>query len=203
MKKIILGLALLGSLAFGVTFSKEQVKEFEQKCEAGDSQACGYAGAFYQEPTEFGGNVSDRNYKKVLYYFKKACDGDYYAACSDLGTMYLSGEEVKKDYKKAIELLDKACKGGYGCNNLGVMYANGKGIKRDEIRAMGYYRRSCDAGNWLACGNFASHLENGGDRSRAAQYYQKACELGKKQPLLFDEDKNHFQHFCDKYDILK
>ena len=108
MKKIILGLVLLGSLAFGITFSKEQVKQFVQNCEAGDFEACSYAGALYKNPTKFGGNASDRDYKKVLYYFKKACDGNVYEACSDLGVMYFDGKGVKKDYKKAVELFDKA-----------------------------------------------------------------------------------------------
>ena len=204
MKKIILALALLGSLAFGITFSKEQVKEFEQKCEAGDSQACGYAGAFYKLPTEFGGNSSDRDYKKVLYYYKKACDGNVYEACSDLGAMYHSGKGVKKDYKKAVELFDKACDGGYadGCSNLGYMYDYGKGVKMDITRAMGYYRRACDAGSWVACRNFASGLQASGDRARAAQYYKKACELGKKG-FVVSEDKDYLQNACDKYDILK
>ena len=204
MKKIILGLALLGSLAFGITFSKEQVKQFEQNCEAGDFEACSYAGALYKNPTLFGGNASDRDYKKALYYFKKACDGNDYVACSDLGAMYHGGKEVKKDYKKAVELFDKACDGGYadGCNNLGYMYANGKGVKMDMTRAMGYARRACDADSWIACGNFASHLEIGGDRARAAQYYKKACELGKKG-FVVSEDKDYLQNACDKYDILK
>lgn len=100
MKKIILGLALLGSLAFGITFSKEQVKQFEQNCEAGNIEACGDAGALYQNPTVFGGNASDRDYKKVLYYFKKACDGNDYAACSDLGAMYDNGIGVKRIIKR-------------------------------------------------------------------------------------------------------
>ena len=205
MKKIILGLALLGSVAFGITFSKEQVKQFEQKCEAGDSQACGYAGALYKNPTEFGGNASDRDYKKTLYFYKKACDVNDYMACSDLGAMYFDGKGVKKDYKKAVELYNKACDGKFadGCNNLGYMYANGKGVKRDVTRAMGYGRRACDAGSWVACGNFASVLEAGGDRARAAQYYQKACEMGKNDPGLFGYLKDYLQEFCDKYDILK
>ena len=177
MKKIILGLALLGSLAFGITFSKEQVKQFEQNCEAGDFEACSYAGALYKNPTLFGGNASDRDYKKALYYFKKACDGNDYVACSDLGAMYHGGKEVKKDYKKAVELFDKACDGGY---------ADG-----------------CNAGSWMACGNFASVLEAGGDRARATQYYQKACEMGKKHPGLFGYDKDSLREYCDKYDILK
>lgn len=68
--------------------------------------------------------------------------------------MYDNGIEVKKDYKKAVELFDKACDGGIadGCNNLGHMYANGKGVKMDMTRAMGYARRACDAGSWVAAG---------------------------------------------------
>ena len=71
MKKIILGLALLGSLVFGETQFQSQRKQFEQKCEAGDSQACGDAGALYRDPTEFGGNASDRDYKKRSIFTKK------------------------------------------------------------------------------------------------------------------------------------
>ena len=205
MKKIILALALFGSVAFSETEFQSLRKQFEQKCEAGDFEACSYAGAIYKNPTLFGGNASDRDYKKALYYFKKACDGNDYVACSDLGAMYHGGKGVKKDYKKAVELFDKACDGGYtdGCNNLGYMYANGKGVKMDMTRAMGYARRACDAGSWMACGNFASVLEAGGDRAGATQYYQKACEMGKKHPGLFGYDKDSLREYCDKYDILK
>ncbi|WP_298961078.1 tetratricopeptide repeat protein [uncultured Campylobacter sp.] len=205
MKKIILGLALLGSLAFGETQFQSLRKQYEQKCKAGNLEACGDAGAFYKLPTKFGGNSSDRDYKKVLYYYKKACDGNVYMICSDLGAMYEDGEGVKKDYKKAIELYNKACDGGVvdGCSNLGYMYTHDKGVKRDMTRAMGYFRRACDAGSWVACGNFASVLEAGGDRVRAAQYYQKAYELGKKDSPSLDHEKDYLRKYCDKYDILK
>ena len=168
MKKIILGLALLGSLAFSETEFQSLRKQFEQKCEAGDPEYCGHAGALYHSPTELGGDASDRDYKKTLYFYKKACDGNVYEACSDLGGMY----------------------------------AEGKGVKKDMTRAMGYYRRSCDMGDWIACGNFAAQLEIGGDRARVAQYYKKACELGKKG-FVVSEDKDYLQNACDKYDILK
>ncbi len=72
----------------------------------------------------------------------------------------------------------------------------------DITRAMGYYRRACDAGVWIACGNFASVLEAGGDRARAVQYYQKACEMDKKESLSSDYDKDPLREYCDKYDIL-
>ncbi len=125
--------------------------------------------------------------------------------CSDLGAMYEDGEGVKKDYKKAVELYNKACDGGVadGCNNLGYMYTHDKGVKRDMTRATGYFRRACDAGSWVACGNFAAQLEIGGDRARAAQYYQKACELGKKDSPSLDHEKDYLRKYCDKYDILK
>ena len=64
MKKIILALALLGSLAFGETQFQSLRKQFEQNCEAGNIEACGDAGALYKNPTVFGGNASDRDYKK-------------------------------------------------------------------------------------------------------------------------------------------
>lgn len=81
-------------------------------------------------------------------FTKKACDGNVYEACSDLGVIYFDGKGVKKYYKRAAELFNKACNGGYadGCSNLGVMYEHGEGVKMDITRAMGYYRRACDAG---------------------------------------------------------
>ena len=101
MKKIILGLALLGSLAFGITFSKEQVKQFEQNCEAGDFEACSYAGALYKNPTLFGGNASDRDYKKVLYYFKKACD-----LGKNKNSLFMNLPEFKETWQKSCDMYE-------------------------------------------------------------------------------------------------
>ena len=58
--------------------------------------------------------------------FKVLCNEGHELACSDLGHMYETGKEVKKNYVKAIKLYDKACNGvgdGYypNCSYLGVM----------------------------------------------------------------------------------
>ncbi len=182
MKKIILGLVLLGSVAFSETEFQSSRKQFEQKYEAGDSQACGYAGAFYQAPTLFGGNASDRDYKKILYFYKKACDGNIYKACSDLGWMYDNGKGVKKDYKKAVELYNKACDGGLAenCNYLGNMYAVGEGVKKDYKKAVELYNKACDGNFAGGCNNLGYMYGNGKgvkmDMTRAMGYYRRACD---------------------------
>ena len=197
MKKIILALALLGSLAVGKTiFTKELVEELEQKCEEGYFKACGAVGLFYGDPAALGGDISDINYDKKLYFYKKACDEREYVACSNIGAMYFKGEGVEKDYKKAMELFTKACDNGVAaaCNGLGYMYASSLGVRVDRTKAMRYYKMACDGGDWVGCGNLAESLEENGYNVEAARYYKKACKLGKNE----DPFNLMVQNFCDK-----
>jgi len=205
MKKIVLIVGALAFLSFGITLTKSEIKEFEKECEAGNFEACGAAGIFYEHPVELGGSASDRDYNKTLYYFKKACDRNLYAACLEIGAMYVREEGVKADYKKAMKLFNKACKGGEmeACSNLGFMYQYGKGVKVDKIRAIEYYKKACNAENWGGCGNLAVILEESGDKASAVQYYKKSCELGKNEEDLFNPEKNVLQRFCKRYEILK
>lgn len=49
---------------------------------------------------------------KAKNIFEKSCKANTFEACASLGLMYQQGKGVKKDPKKATELLTKACKGG-------------------------------------------------------------------------------------------
>ena len=44
--------------------------------------------------------------------------------CSTLGAMYVKGNGVEKDFKKAAELFKKACDGGnmHGCRSLDIIH---------------------------------------------------------------------------------
>lgn len=56
---------------------------------------------------------------------------------SNLGTMYLQGRAVKRDFVKAFELFRKAANLDYAVaqNNLALMYANGRAVGKDYVWA--------------------------------------------------------------------
>ena len=66
-----------------------------------------------------------------------------------LGTMYLKGKEVNKDYEKAFYWFIKSAKGGsdQALYNIGSMYYNGYGTKQDYVKAFEYYRKAASYGN--------------------------------------------------------
>lgn len=57
------------------------------------------------------------------------------------------------DYKKAVELLNKACDSGEakGCTFLGTLYQYGQGVKQDYKKAVELYQKGCDGGEQLGC----------------------------------------------------
>src|SRR5215831_16914450 len=62
-------------------------------------------------------------------------------ALSNLGAMYLNGLGVKKNEKKAFELIQQAADKGFTSAEfgLGSMYANGRGVKQDLPKAVEWY----------------------------------------------------------------
>ena len=66
-----------------------------------------------------------------------------------LGMMYLSGDDVVKDAKRAVELYQRACDAGdkkLGCNRLAEMYEKGQGMEKDAGHAAQLFKQACDAG---------------------------------------------------------
>nr|WP_276321360.1 hypothetical protein [Helicobacter pylori] len=52
--------------------------------------------------------------------------------CKGLGKLYYYGEGVKKDFKKALALFEKACdlNNSGGCGALGMLYENDQGVEK-------------------------------------------------------------------------
>ena len=87
------------------------------------------------------------------------------------------------------------------------MYRKGDGVKINLMKAAVYDKKGCDIADELAsCYNFALFNYNFNDKSKAAQYYKKACDLGKNKNSLFmnpPEFKELWQKSCDMYELLK
>ena len=99
------------------------LKDYENKCNAGDEMACGVADRVYDFAFEVYGVKQD--YGKAMKFYKKGCDKGNYRLCNNLGFMYENEKGVKRDYKKAFELYTKSCDVGNdapGCRNLGFSY---------------------------------------------------------------------------------
>lgn len=88
MKKVIFCLAAAYSLVSAVSLSEAQIRQFEQRCEAGDASICGDLGIAYY----MGDNGFTKDYEKAAKFFAKACDGNNYKTCSNLGFMYSNGQ---------------------------------------------------------------------------------------------------------------
>lgn len=189
MKKIVLSLALLGSFTLGVA---DVGREAISKCDQGDAASCKVAGLLY-----FTGVTREIDNDKAFNYFKKGCDGDDKEACSYLGQMYLEGKGTKQDAQKAVEAFDKSCRNGdsLACTNLGIFYLGGIGVKKDVIKGAAYLRKACGKDDWHGCAKFAMYLDIAKDTERAKEFYKKACDLGKKDPVLSLADPENFKTY--------
>ncbi len=186
IRKAILGLVVLVSLMCveALGWTQEQIKDLDKQCKDGDSFSCTALGEGYLSDTE----GFSKDYKKAKFYFEKVCkkgneqEKAYPEACGNLGMLYYKGGYgVPQDLQKALKLFTLACDKGAVtvCQNLGAMYSDGKGVPRDVVKGAGYFRRACYAGAWTAYRNFALYHYDSGNQSKAAQYFKKACELGK------------------------
>lgn len=114
---------------------------------------------------------------------KAAQNGDANAQ-GYIGYLYLIGEGVDKDEKKALEWMTKSAKqGNDGAQYyLGLMYVNGTGTQKNEIKAFEWMTKSAEQGNELAqecLGCF--YLEGRGtsmDETKAFEWMMKAAKQG-------------------------
>ncbi|GHR33021.1 tetratricopeptide repeat protein [Helicobacter pylori] len=57
-------------------------------------------------------SIEAKDYIQAKKYFKKACDLNNSVGCGNLGVLYYNGDGVKRDSKKAVQYISKACKLG-------------------------------------------------------------------------------------------
>jgi TPR repeat protein len=113
----------------------------------------------------------------------RCAEGDF-AACNDLGVVYLTGQGAAKDIIKAGALFRQACDGklAEGCFNLGVLYENGTGVMADASRAAELYEKACQAGHAAGCIGLGLLRQSGRgvpqDAAKAADLFAKVCDRG-------------------------
>ena len=106
------------------------------------------------------------------------CDKNDFQVCVELGTMYMKGDMVEKNPKKAIGLFEKACNGGdmIGCRDLAF-------FEKDPKKAYNIYLKACDKNEVGSCYEIARRYYYGGDMvdqdyEKSLYFYQKACTNG-------------------------
>jgi TPR repeat protein len=83
----------------------------------------------------------------------EACDLGSSQACLLIAGVYMTGQPLPKNSRRAAQLNDKACEGGapVGCLRLGLMYDRGIGTKRDAKRASELFKKGCGARSKADC----------------------------------------------------
>ena len=124
-------------------------EKLDKLCQDGNSTACFEMGERFR--------TLDRDNKKALVYYIKACEMEYYTGCTNAGILtvikgdqYSDFSKRNKIWKEAAGYFKRACdvEESNACSNLGL-------LKYKEGRigpAKKYYKKACDLGNNIACG---------------------------------------------------
>jgi TPR repeat protein/transglutaminase-like putative cysteine protease len=85
----------------------------------------------------------------IIEHLSKAADKGIAVAQSKLGTRYMDGDGVRRDFAKAQQLLEAAADMGdnNAINDLGVLFHQTEWSGRDEPRAVGYFQKAVENGN--------------------------------------------------------
>ena len=130
----------LGFFASGALAQQEE--EMEALCKEGNSTACFKLGERYR--------ILDKDNKKAVKYYVKACDAGYMTGCTNGGILLaMKGTPYSKEFKQARKMFDKSCEAGEdpACFNLGTLnYKEGR-----QSKAIKYYKKACDMGNQGGC----------------------------------------------------
>ncbi len=120
--------------------------------------------------------------------FKEVAEAGVSEAMLYLGKMYSDSLGVLKDYKKAIEWLNKGSQAGNAETStlLGVMYLNGQGVSPDPEKSISLFEKAAKAGDAEAMYNLGLMHDYGRgvdneDDVTAQDWYKKAANLGHEQ----------------------
>jgi len=146
VKFLIKALVIITFSTLCVSVASTQEKSKEEKleglCSKGNAYACLQIGDRYR--------MLDRDFKKALVYYIKACDGGDMEGCTNGGILLaMKGTPYSKQFKQARKMFVKSCEAGESrsCFNLGTLnYKEGR-----QKKAIKFYKKACDMGNQGGC----------------------------------------------------
>ncbi len=164
-----------------VTFQKAR-EAYKRGAEFEDGQCLTAYATFLSNG--LGGNVDKTASMK---YLTLACQKDYGDACSNLASVFISGEGMTQNYRKAINYAKKACdlKSAQGCSIAASMSDDGQGVTADPVESVRFWEKACDLGDALGClytgfsyneGKFG----NKKDEKKAQELFDKSCKYAKQ-----------------------
>jgi len=152
---------------------------------------------------------AERNEAKALEWYGKSAAQGYAKAFCNLGKYYeqeatwkYAGTKFKEkeheedaNYKKALELMDKAIQLGdeaNACWYLSMYYEGGNTAKKDMAKSFEYAKRGAELGNAELQLKVGHYYEEGKgvkkDYAKAAQWFQKALDNGDERGKSFLDD---------------
>jgi len=150
-------------------------------------QACFELGTNPPPPKSPGGSKAWHDRQATA--FRKACDGNHYEGCHQLGIKQISlsnwpsiSEKTKTEaITEGLQALEKACDGGIapGCTSLGEAYREGRYITKNYTTSINLFNRACDAGDGKGCSFLGrSYLAGQGvtkNITTAVAYFWQGC----------------------------
>ncbi len=130
------------------------------------------------------GRLVKQNYKRAIYWFKKAAEGDIANADYNLGVMYQQGLGVQKNLASALDWYAKAANLGHpeAMYNLGIAYIQGIGTQQSIEKGVGFFKDAANAGVSQAAFNlgvlYESNFIGPINLSKALDWYQVAANEG-------------------------
>jgi len=115
---------------------------------------------------------------------EKAAEAGHAEAIYAIGTWYLSGDFVRKNFRQAIAYLQRASDLGHAAAtyDLAVSYEKGKGVERDRSKAFSLYMKAALAGDGQATYEvgrcFWWGIGTARDRQAAEVWYKAFQRLG-------------------------
>ncbi|KAF9271739.1 hypothetical protein BGZ68_003125, partial [Mortierella alpina] len=103
------------------------------------------------------------HHRETMEWFSNTEDNGLATVKLNIGAMYYDGQDLNRDYDKALTWYLKASEDGYNSAmfKIGNMYCNGLGIEQDYGMALEWYLKASDAGNASAMVNIGFLYENG------------------------------------------
>lgn len=157
--------------------------DLENYCEKGERHACEAVGNHFKQRLQT--LHFDWDVEMAVRYQNAACKRGSLSGCTGVGWLYLAGDGVPMDQRKAAGILQQECQRGHipACSTLGMMYDKGLGVSKDAAKSLELYRSSCDGGAPKACYEFGNKFwprdededEEGANPEIALEYFQKAC----------------------------